>query len=151
MKKLVFVLLAIISCSLLIPSCGSSTPTAATPVLRLEIKSAVGTKWDSKTGLEFYILPIDRQGKLVAVAGTVEAKLFLTPLYAPAVREEQVQQWSNLKVSASDFDAVKGARLQVEYRNYQPTVVQHGLLDVTLQTKDGKKFTASVQDVVLRQ
>jgi hypothetical protein len=149
MKRAALIFLAILCCSLFLPSCGSSTPTATTTPLSIKIVSPVGNTWDSKQGLEFYLVTEDLQGKMVALSGTLEAKLYLAEFLKPNQKGEQVQQWS-VKVSSGDFNATKGALIRLEYRNFTPAVVQPGTLDVTLQTNDGKKFSATATSVVLR-
>jgi hypothetical protein len=151
MKKAALLFLALLCCSLLLSGCGSSTPAATTSVVSIQIVSPAGNTWDSKQGMEFYLVPRDLQGKVVGVSGTLEVKLFHSEFLKPTLKVDQAQQWNDVKVSPGDFDAVKGALIRLEYRNYTPSVVQPGTLDVTLQTQDGKKFTATAMSVVLKR
>jgi hypothetical protein len=147
MKKAILLFLAILCCSLFFPGCGSSssTPTTGASIVSIKIVSAGGNTWDSKRGMEFYLAPQDLQHKIVATSGTLEVKLFLSELLRPNWKGEQLQQWSNVKVAPGDFDAAKGALIRLEYSNFTPDVVHPGILEVTLLTKDGKKFFNSAQ------
>jgi hypothetical protein len=151
MKRAVLLSLAILCCSLFLPGCGSSTPAATTSAISIQIVSPAGNTWDSKQGMEFYLVPKDLKGNIVGVSGTLEVKLFHSEFLKPTLKIEQVQQWNDVKVSPGDFDANKGALIRLEYRNYTPSVVQPGTIELTLQTQDGKKFTATAMSVVTKR
>ncbi len=153
MKKWAFLLLAVLTCSLPLCGCGSSPSSSAdtSSIVIMEIVSPTATTWDSKTGLELRLKPQDLHGKVVPAPGTIDAKLYISVLLKPTEKEDLVQSWTGIKVSAGDFDANSGALIRLDYRNYAPEVVQHGILDITLDTTDGRRLTATASDIVLKR
>jgi len=155
MKKLVLLAVATLVVGLLLgcTAPAATTPSTPTKILTLEMDSKGGANWDSDPeidGIECYLQPRDFQGQLVSAPGTVSAQLWVVLSVVESTRKgELVQQWSGLQLKASDYDAASGARLRLEYRNYKPPDVQYGILEVTLETSDGKRFTARLNSLIL--
>jgi len=168
MRKLVWLLTAILILSLAI-SCtppklpvpaGEAPPAQAPPaptkvVTTLDIGFAMPKNWDADPdtdGIEFHLTPKDAQDKMVETPGVISAKLWLQvtppPSYSPQ-KGNLIQEWSNIQVTKDDYDWLMGATIRLEYKGFQPTNMQFGILEVTLVTPDGKSFTARASPVML--
>jgi hypothetical protein len=154
MKALIWLTIALLMCTMLI-GCGATD--GASPdtdkILAVEIGQAMGLNWDSDPdpdGIECYLAPRDLQGELIAAPGTASAQLWLSLSVVESSRKgDLVQEWSGIKVKAGDYDPTSGALIRLEYRNFTPDMIAYGILEVTLETADGKKFTAREDSVIL--
>ena len=157
MKKPVLLLIAVLICGLIF-GCATPTPTPTSPsttqVLIIDIGSPAGKNWDSDPeidGIEFYLTPKDLQDKMVQTPGTVSAQLWLaSSVTEPGRKGELAQQWSGIKITKGDYGTSSGARIRLEYGIFQPAKLQSGILEVTLETPDAKKFTAKATSIGLR-
>jgi hypothetical protein len=156
MKIPALLLIVILICGLSY-GCSTSTTTTTSPsstqVLVIDIGSPAAKNWkgDQQTdGVEFYLTPKDLQNKMVQTPGTVSAQLWLAESFLQSEHKgDLVQQWSGIKITKSDYDTSTGARIRLEYGNFQPVELQYGILEVTLETPDAKKFTATATSVKL--
>ncbi|MBE9512948.1 MAG: hypothetical protein IMY77_02685 [Chloroflexi bacterium] len=101
--------------------------------------------WDADPevdGIEFNLTPKDAEDNVVETPGVVSAKLWLRLEYPEARKGNLVQEWSNIQVDKDDYDWLSGASIRLEYKDFQPKG-QIGILEVTLETPDGKSFIAS--------
>jgi len=119
----------------------------------IDIGSPGAKNWDGdpKTdGIEFYLTPRDLQDKMVQTPGTVSVQLWLAEsVTEPGRKGELAQEWSGIKITKGDYDISSGARIHLEYGIFQPAGLQYGILEVTLETPDAKKFTAKATSVIL--
>jgi len=155
MKIPVLLLIAVLICGLIF-GCATPTSSSITQVLTIDIGSPVAKNWHGDPavdGIEFYLSPRDLQNKMVQTPGTVSAQLWLTeelltgaPTYE-GKKGDLVQDWSGIKITKGDYDTSSGARIRLEYVNFQPTFLEYGILEVTLETPDAKKFTAKATSV----
>jgi hypothetical protein len=156
MKKPVLLLIAVLICGLIF-GCATPTTTPTSPsttqVLVIDIGSPAAKNWDSDPeidGIEFNLTPKDLQGKMAQTPGTVSAQLWLAESVIESGRKgELIRQWSGIKITNSDYGTSSGARIRLEYGNFRPAELQYGVLEVTLETPDAKKFTATATSLIL--
>jgi hypothetical protein len=160
MKKPVLLLIAVLICGLIL-GCATPTTTPTSPsttqVVAIDIGSPAAKNWDSDPeidGIEFNLTPKDLPGKIVQTPGTVSAQLWLRAEFTPgitryeAMKGELVHQWSGIKITKSDYTS-SGARIRLEYGSFKPDYLKYGILEVTFETPDAKKFTVTVTSLIL--
>jgi len=172
MKKLASVLTAILILSLAISCAPPLAPAPAKPpplpppalpplpappapakaVTTIDIGFAMPKNWDADPdidGIEFHLTPKDAEDKMVETPGVVSAKLWLQAQYPATGKGNLIQEWSDIQVTKGNYDWLMGAKIRLEYKGFQPTQMQFGILEVTLTTPDGKSFTARASPVML--
>jgi hypothetical protein len=110
--------------------------------------------WDADPevdGIKFNLTPKDIKDRMVETPGVVSAKLWLELSFPETGKGDLVQEWSDIQVTKGDYDWLTGVTIRLEYRAFQPKQYQFGILEVTLQTPDGKKFTARASSVMLAE
>ena len=176
MTKLVLLLIAILICGLTFACAAPITPVPAQPspaqpvppppatstpappptptqVVTIDIGLPLAKNWDADPeidGVEFNLTPKDAQDKMVRTPGTLSAQLWLEKSFLEGGGKGLlVQQWSGIQLTKDDYDIIFGARIRLEYRAFKPGMLQFGVLEVTLETPDGKSFTARATSVLL--
>ncbi len=128
-------------------------PSEPTAVVTLDIGWPLTASWDADPeidGIEFYLTPKDARGNMDEAAGVVSAKLWLERSFLEGGgKGNLVQEWSDIQVTKDNYDWLMGATIYLEYKGFQPEMMQFGILEVTLVTHDGKSFTARATSVML--
>lgn len=91
-------------------------------------------------GIELLVIPRDRNGNLEIIEGTVSVKLwYYTRLdYDVKTDDKLVQEWNNLPLTEEEYSADSGVVLYLAYDNPHHFQGVLGLMQVTLETSDGK-------------
>ncbi len=127
-------------------------PAPAKAVTTIDIGWPMPKNWDADPdidGIEFDLTPKDAQDKMVETPGVVSAKLWLKAPYPATGKGDLLQEWSNIQVTKDDYDWLMGVTIRLEYKDFEPEEMQFGILEVTFVTPDGKSFTARESSVML--
>jgi len=123
-------------------SCSSTQQTSGIHKVRLLISASVN--WDEDVeadGVQFLLIPEDSDGWPVRGELTVNASLWSQPDIFKRGKGKLIQEWKDIRITKRTYEGYGEARVRLEYSGYVPQPNEYGILEIKVQTADGRVFS----------
>jgi hypothetical protein len=125
----------------------STTPPSTTTISAPPAESIEGIRGSDSLGLTVVLAPMDSNGALVVVEGSLDALLWLESDIGGTKTNQLIQEWQDVPVTRSDYTA-EGAIIDLRYSQPLASSPGYGILDVAFRFS-GIELTTEVNDVEL--
>jgi len=126
---------------LLSTSCTEGKSEAKIHTVKLLVSAAVNWDEDMEAdGIQLLLIPEDTDGWPVRGDMIVAASLWSQPDIYKIERGDLIQEWQDISVTKHTYERYGEARIRLEYTSYVPEPDEYGILEITVQTEDGRFF-----------
>ena len=138
----VIVAFVVILSSAVFSSCNSNQTTTKIHAVKMLLSASVNWDEDSEPdGVQFLLIPTDVDGWPVRGDMIVGASLWSQPSVFKREKGELIQEWKDLRITKRTYERYGEARIRLEYSGYVPQPSEYGILEVKVQTTDGRFFS----------
>ena len=139
------ILIACLSLMLMAAGCATpSQPWDRVTRLNVTLLRAYGS------GIDILVTPRDAQGRLVALDGTLDVKLWVydNPRGVSFSEGSFRQEWLSIRLDKDSYDPQRGADLSLPYDDFNPDISTLGALTLTL-TDTVRSITGDVDRIAI--
>jgi hypothetical protein len=115
-----------------------------TKIHSVKLIVSASVNWDEDNdadGVQFLLIPTDTDGWPIREELLVSASLWSQLDRFNRERGDLIQEWRDVRITKRTYERYGEARVCLEYSSYVPEPDEYGILDVTVQTEDGRSFS----------